>query len=83
MSSLFAEHQIHNPAPADVRAFTSAMRNDLLVLASGVHQSIGQDRHPLKRPVVVDRLGQADSVRGTPAGVEGDGAEWVAVDAAK
>ena len=33
----FSQHQIHDPAAADVGAFAAAVADDLFVLAAGVH----------------------------------------------
>ena len=75
---LLAEHQVHDPAAADVRPLAPAVAEDLLVGAAGVHQGVGQEGQAVEGPVLVDAAGQADGVGGPPAGVEGDGAEGVA-----
>ena len=82
LPSLLTQHQIHDPAAADVRPVAATMRNDLLLLAAGVHERIGQDRHPLEGLIVVDRPGEADNVGRSPTRVEGHGAEGVAEDVA-
>ncbi len=62
---------------------TAAVRNDLLSLAAGVHQRVGEDRHALERLVVIDRLCEADYVGGAPTWVEGDRAEGIAENLAQ
>ena len=82
--SLFlAQDKVHDPAAADVRAAAAAVGNDLLVVAVGVHQGVGQKRHPVERPVFVDAAGQAEGVASAPAGVESHDSEGIADDVAK
>jgi hypothetical protein len=40
--SFFADYEINNPAPADVRSVGAAVAQHLLVGAPGVHQGVGQ-----------------------------------------
>jgi hypothetical protein len=51
----FPEDEIHDPATSHVRAFAPAMRKHVGVVATGLFQSIGQDGHPVKRLLLIDR----------------------------
>jgi Phage integrase family len=42
---LFPQHQVHHPAPADVRPRPAAVVEDVGVVAPGVLQRVRQDRH--------------------------------------
>ena len=66
-----------------MRPLASAMTDDLLVLATRVHQRVGKDWHSLEGFVLVDAASHVDDVGGSPAGVECDGAEGVAEDVAE
>ena len=52
-----SKNQIHDPAPANVRPVAAAMAQDGLVLAAGVHQRVGEDRHSFEGAIVVDTAG--------------------------
>jgi hypothetical protein len=76
--SLLAQDQIYDPAAADVRLRPAAVPQDGGVLAPGLFQGIGQDRHVLETPLLVQGPGQLHDGRRPPGGVEGDGPEGVA-----
>jgi hypothetical protein len=50
---------------------------DRVIIAAGILEGVGKDRHAAERPVGEDRLGEADDGGRLPSGVEGDRAEWV------
>ncbi len=79
---LFPQHEIDDPAAADVRAITTAMIEDLRILAAGVLNRIGEDGHSVEGAVVVDSLRDADGGGGPPRGIESDGTEGVAENVA-
>jgi hypothetical protein len=43
--SLLAEHEINDPAPADVWAFAATVAQHVLVVASGILKCVGQNGH--------------------------------------
>jgi hypothetical protein len=45
MSLLLAEHQVNDPATANVWVIGSTMIQDVLVLTSGVLEGVAEDRH--------------------------------------
>src|SRR5215831_1836736 len=47
---LLREQKVHHPAATDMRAGTSAVVEQLLLVAPGVLQGVGQDRHFRKVP---------------------------------
>lgn len=75
--SLFSENQVHDPAPTNVRPQSAAMIEDRRIIAAGVHEGIGEDRHAVEGTVLVDAARDPDGVRGSPARVEGNGSEGV------
>jgi hypothetical protein len=48
------EHQIDDPAPADVRPLTAAVAEHVGVVAPGVLEGVGEDRQPVEGTVGVD-----------------------------
>src|SRR6266550_4381172 len=73
----FAQDHIDYPAAPDVRPFRPTMGQDDLVITSGVHERVRQEREPIEGVVVVGPSGQAERVIRAPPGVEGDGAERI------
>ena len=55
-----------------MRAFASAVIEDGVVEATGVHECISEDGHTLERSVVVDALRDGRDVRGSPRSLELD-----------
>jgi hypothetical protein len=78
--SLPPGEQVHDPATADVFARLPAVVQDVGVVASGVLERIGQDRHPVECSLSVDAFSQSDGGFGTPRSFNGDGAEGIAED---
>ena len=54
------ECQADDPAAAHMRPIAAAMGDDLLAVATGVHQGVGEDRHAVEGAFVVDGPGQID-----------------------
>ena len=78
------QHQIDHPAAANVRPRPAAVVEDVGVVAPGVLQRVGQDRHRGEVAGLVHLPARARrrwTVR--QLGVEGDGAEGVAEDVAE
>src|SRR5262249_34816737 len=50
----------------------------VFIVATGVLKSISQDRHSVKRTVLVNALCEGSDIRREPRGVHGDGAKWIA-----
>ena len=69
---------IDNPAPADVRPGAATVGEDVLVVAPGVLQRVGQDGHGRVVAGVVHLSGDGDDGTGEPGRIEGDGAGGVA-----
>ena len=51
----------------------TAVADHLLVVAAGVHQGVGQDRHAVKCPVLVDAASECNDIVLTPIRLEQDG----------
>jgi hypothetical protein len=66
-----------------MRPVAPAVPDNLLIVAPGVHQGVGQQPESVKGPVLVDAAGQADGVGRLPPRADGDGAERVAEDVAE
>src|SRR4051794_21230910 len=84
--SALLQEQIEDETPANVRPRPPTMGEDLLVLTSSVFKGVGENPHPLKRPVLVDLLSDllCRSVVGRqPDGIDSDPAEGVADDVAE
>ncbi len=58
----------------------TAVVQDVLILATRIHQRIGKDRHSVKGTVLVDAFGQGKNGGRKPSGVEGDGTKEIAED---
>ena len=54
VGSFLAEQQVHQPATAVVWLFAPAMCENVGVVAAGVFEGVGQDRHPLEGALVID-----------------------------
>jgi hypothetical protein len=52
--SLLVEHKVHNPTTSGVWAFSPAMRQDVLIVASRFLQRISQDGHVFEPTFLVD-----------------------------
>ena len=78
--SLLAKHQIHHPAAPDMLATTTAVVQDVGIIAAGVFEGIGENWQAIKSTVVVDRRGQGGDVRCSPGRVECELAEGVTED---
>src|SRR5262249_14442564 len=76
------QHQVHNPAAADVWAGGAAVRQDILVVAAGVLEGIGKDRQGGEVPLIVNPPGEGGDFGGPPGRIGGNGAERVAEDVA-
>src|SRR5262249_46391526 len=72
-----------DPATARMRPVAAAVMRDVVVIAAGIHQSVGEDRHALEGVLLVDGVGQIDDRGCKPARIERDGAEGVAEDTAE
>src|SRR5207248_1321344 len=80
----FRQYEIDNPTAADVGPIGSAaVGQHGLVRAAGVLQRVGQDRHPVERPLVVDAAGQRQNVPREPRSLGRDRTERVAGDVAE
>src|SRR5207237_950920 len=55
----FSEEEINGPAPSHVRPLAAAVSEQLLVVALGVEQGIGEDRQAVEGPLLVDPFGHA------------------------
>src|SRR5262249_30185515 len=80
---LLAQHQVRHPAPADMLTLLPAMVQNVAVVAAGVFESISEDREAVECALVVDRLDELLGCGREPGGIECDGAEGVAEDAAE
>ena len=54
--SRLPENQIDHPAAADVRTVAAAMCEDVRVIAPGVFERVGKDRHRGEVPRVIHAL---------------------------
>ncbi len=70
--SLSSRQQVNHPATPDMRPFTSAVGQDVVVVATGVLKGIGQDRQPVKSTRLVNALGKCDDGRREPRGIDDD-----------
>ena len=61
----------------------SAMAQDFFIMTSRFYQFVSEERKLVEGAVVVDGLGQGLHGQREPGGVDGDGVEGVAEDAAK
>ncbi len=77
------QYQIHDPAPADVRAVAAAVGQDVFVLASRVLEGVGQDRQSVEGTLLVDALGEQSDGGCEPGRVERDRTERIAEDVAE
>jgi hypothetical protein len=75
-----AENQIHCPASASVRAWTTAVDEQLAIVAPGICEGVCKDRQQVKLPVGVDAAGQLEYVAGSPAGIDRYRPKWVAAN---
>src|SRR5262245_9276687 len=57
MRLLFSKDEINRPAPSGMRPRAAAVLEQLLVVATGVEQGIGQDRQAVEGPLFVDVFG--------------------------
>ncbi len=80
---LLAQKQIHNPTSPHMRRLASAMGNERLIVATGIHQGIGKNGHSVEGSLVIYGLRKVDDGGREPASVDGDGAEEVAEDVAE
>src|SRR4051794_30422345 len=81
-----SQQQIDDPAAADVFVRPAAVCQDVGVIAAGLLQRVGEDRHQVEAPLVVDRAGQlfgGAAVPRPPRRIDPDGAERVAEDFAE
>src|SRR5262245_37065826 len=70
--SRLSQHQVHDPAAADVRLLRiAAVVEDLLVVAPGVLQGVGQNRHRGEVARVVDALRYRHDRGGEPRRIGG------------
>ena len=78
-----SKDEVDHPAPANVFPFRlTTVVEDIVVVAFGVLQRVGQDRQPLEGAVIVDAPCDSDGDLGAPGGFEGDRAKRVAEDLA-
>jgi hypothetical protein len=61
----------------------AAVGEDVRVVAAGVFEGIGQDRHAVEGTVVVDAASERDDGGREPGGIDGDGPEGIAEDVAE
>jgi len=66
-----------------MRSRSPAVVENFGILAPGILESVGEDRHPVEGTLDVDAFGEGKDCGGEPGGVEGDGAEGVAKDVAE
>ena len=66
-----------------MRPFASAMGDDFLTVATGIHQGIGKNGHSVEGSFLVNGVGYIDDGGCEPTRVDGDGAEGVAEDVTK
>src|SRR4051794_6024168 len=84
--SALTKDGIDDPAPEGVRPLAPAVIQDVSVVAAGVDQRVGQDRHAVEGAVLIDPASELDDeavVPGEPARSDGDRAERVAGDVAE
>jgi len=77
------KHTIDYPTPAGVRPRPAAVAQDVGVVAAGVFERIGQNRHPVERTLRVDGRRERNDRFASPSRVEGDGTERIASNAAE
>src|SRR5262249_25735523 len=77
---LLAQHQVHHPAPANVGTETATVVEDVIVLAPGVLERVGQNGHRGEVTRLIHLARQGNGSAGAPRRGEGDRAERVAED---
>ena len=76
-----AQDEVHDPAPPDVNLIrVAAVREDLLVLAAGVLERVGEDGHRAEVPRLVHLTREQNRGLRAPIRGEGNGAKRVAED---
>jgi hypothetical protein len=78
IESLLPQHQIDDPAAADVLPRLAAVEQDIRVRAAGFFEGIREDRQPVEDAILVDRGGDGLHGRRNPSGICGDGPEGIA-----
>src|SRR5262245_41835145 len=81
--SLLAQHEVHDPAPADVLTTTSAVVEDVVAGAARVLERVGQYRHRGEVTRLVHLSRQRHRRARAPRGVERRRTERVAVNLPK
>src|SRR5262249_42901123 len=77
-SSAFAQHEIDDPAPANMRgSCIAAVVQDIFVLASGVLKGIGQNRHRAEVARIVHLLRESNDSVSLPRSSEGNRAKGI------
>src|SRR5258708_7090553 len=66
------QQQIDDPASPNMRAIAPAMGDQLLVVAFGVHQGIGKNRHAVEGFLGIDGLGKINDGERFPTRVDGE-----------
>ena len=81
---LLAQHQVHDPASANVRHRSIAtVVQYITAVAPGVLEGVSQNRHPVEGAMFVDAAGQHQHVGSEPRGIRRDRAKRIAKDVAK
>src|SRR5438045_6937737 len=80
MQLRFAQHGVEYPAATDVRTFPAAMIQDRVVVAAGILERIGEDRHTTELTRLVDLVRQRENRDGSPRRVEVNGLERIPDD---
>src|SRR5262245_49231487 len=57
---LVAEHEVYYPAAADVWMGVTTVLQDVVLVATGLLQSVGKERHSLESALPVDFFGQRE-----------------------
>ena len=79
--SVNGSHQIDYPTPSNVNLLlVAAMREDVVVVATGILKGVGQDRQTVEGTVLVNPFGKCDGGGRKPGRIDGHGAEGVAAD---
>ena len=80
---LFAENPVHNPAPANMRASTATVVEDVRVVTPGVLERVREDRHGAEVPRLVHLAREHQRGVGAPGREEPNPAERIAEDLTK
>lgn len=73
----FSQHHIDDPTTSDTRAAVAAVGEHIALMAAGVLEGVGKNRHAIEGPIDVQRLGQCNDRGGPPSRVERHRAERV------